>query len=120
MAAKNTYELTYIINPVRNDDQIKGLVDRVSKYIEKNDGEILDVDEWGNRRMAYQIDKKRSGYYVNMFFRAPGSMIAGLERSLHINDDILRYLTLRLDKKMLRHLEKSGSEVEESAEEAEA
>ena len=107
MASKNTYELTYIINPVRKEDQINGLVNRVNNYIEKNDGEILEVDEWGNRRMAYSIDKKRSGHYVNVYFRAPGSMIFGLERTMEINDDVLRYLTLKMDKKMLRHYERT-------------
>lgn len=109
MAAEKTYELTYIINPVRNDDQIKSLVSRVSSHVEKNGGEVVEVDEWGNQRMAYPIEKKRSGYYVNMYFRAPGPMVSGLERTLEINDDVLRYLTLRLDKKMMRHYERRKS-----------
>jgi len=105
MATPNTYELTYIINPVLNDDRTNDIVQRVTKYIEERDGNILEVDEWGSRRMAYQIDKKRNGYYVNMYFEADGAIIQPLERALQIEDNILRYLTLRMDAKMLRHYE---------------
>ncbi len=105
----NTYELTYIVNGVLSENQTKEVVGRISKYIEEHGGNILEVDEWGTRRLAYPIRKKRNGYYVNMYFRAPGEVIARLERSLQIDDDILRYLTLKLDSKMLRHYEQQKS-----------
>ena len=111
---RHTYELTYIINGVLNDDQIKGLVSRVTKYVDENDGEILDVDEWGTRRLAYPISKKRNGYYVNMYFRGGGDLIARLERAMEIEDDVLRYLTLRLDAKMLRHYEQQKKQKAEA------
>lgn len=100
------YELTYIVNGVLSDEQIKNTVQRVSKYIDENGGEILDIDEWGTRRLAYTINKKRNGYYVNLYFKAPGDLIAKLERAMEISDEILRYLTLRMDAKMIRHYER--------------
>lgn len=103
MANKNTYEFTYILNPVLNAEQLKDIVGRVNKYIEEHGGNILEVDEWGTRRLAYPINKKRNGYYVNMYFEAEGTIIARLERALEIDDSVLRYLTLRMDKKMLQH-----------------
>ncbi len=99
----NTYELTYIINPVLNEDQTKDIVSRVNKYIEEREGKVLQVDEWGSKRLAYQINKKRNGYYVNMYFEAPGTLIQQMERAMEIEDNIMRYLTLKLDAKMLRH-----------------
>ncbi len=99
----NKYELTYVINGVLNDDQIKGLVNRVTKFIDENDGEIIEVDEWGTRRLAYQIRKKRNGYYVNLYFESDGELIARLERALTLEDDILRFLTLKMDSKMLQN-----------------
>jgi small subunit ribosomal protein S6 len=103
--SRNTYELTYIINPVLNDDRTQDIIRRVNKYIEERDGELLEIDEWGSRRMAYQIDKKRNGYYVNLYFEADGTLIQPLERALQIEDNILRYLTLKMDAQMLRHYE---------------
>lgn len=105
MATKNTYELTYIVNSVISDDQVKDLVTKVTEYISDAGGEILEMDEWGSRRLAYPIQKKRNGYYVNMHFRSIAPLIQRLERALEIDDNILRYMTLRLDAKMLRHFE---------------
>ena len=103
--AKNTYELTYIVNSVLSEEQIKDLVERVTVYIKEGGSDILDVDVWGSRRLAYPIQKKRNGFYVNMYFSAPGSFIGRLERALEIDDNILRYLTIKMDGKMIRHFE---------------
>lgn len=101
----NYYEFTYILNPVLEEDKFKETVDRVTKLIEEHGGKIDEIDEWGLRQFAYEIDKKRSGYYVNMYFEAPADAIAKIERAMRIDDDILRYLTLKYDAKMLRHRE---------------
>ncbi|MDR9416174.1 MAG: 30S ribosomal protein S6 [Gracilimonas sp.] len=103
--SKNYYEFTYIINPVLEDDEFKNVVDKVTKLIESNDGDIEEVDEWGLRQFSYNMDKKGSGYYVNMYFSAPAEAIASVERQLRIDDNIMRYLTLKYDAKMLRHRE---------------
>ncbi len=99
------YELTYIVNAVLNDDHIKDIVNRVNKFITEHGGEVIESDEWGTRRLAYPINKKRNGYYVNVYFRAGGEMILRLERALEIEDDVMRYITLRFDAKMERHYE---------------
>ena len=112
---QNTYELTYIVNSVISDEQVKDLVSRVTAYISEAGGEIIEVDEWGARRLAYPIQKKRNGYYVNMYFRSSGTLIPRLERALEIDDNILRYLTLRMDAKMIRHYEESKSKKAEAA-----
>ena len=117
---KHMYELTYVINSVISDDQVKDLVSRVSKFVEENDGDIVEVDEWGSRRLAFPIQKKRNGYYVDMYFKAPGAIVPKLERALEIDDNILRYLTLRMDAKMIRHYEASKAKRAAEKEEAEA
>jgi small subunit ribosomal protein S6 len=106
MAQKYQYELTYVISGVVQQNQVDDIVRKVNHLIESNDGDVLEVDEWGNQRLAYEIDRKRSGYYVNMYFQAPGELVQRLEGELEINDDVLRYLTLRMDAKMQRHYEK--------------
>jgi small subunit ribosomal protein S6 len=120
MAQKYQYELTYVISGVVKQNQVDDIVRKVNHLIESNGGDVLEVDEWGNQRLAYEIDRKRSGYYVNMYFQAPGTLIERLERELEVNDDVLRYLTLRMDAKMQRHYEKRKQRraEEEAAEEA--
>ncbi len=104
-ATQNQYEFTYIITPVLSEEQIKETIKRVNKAVESGGGTILEVDEWGSQRLAYQINKKRNGYYVNMYFTVAGEFIPRFERTIEIDDNILRYLTLRMDKKMIQHYE---------------
>lgn len=101
----NYYELTYILNPVLEDDQYEEIVGKFTDFIRDNGGEIDEVDEWGIRKFEYEMDKKSSGYYVNAYFSAPGELIGKLERALRIDDQVMRYLTLKYDAKMLRHRE---------------
>ncbi len=103
---KNFYELTYIINPVLDDEKFSEIAGQINKLIEDNDGEIVDLDEWGLRKLAYDINGKSNGYFVNMYFKAASEVIPTIERNLRINEDLLRYLTLRYDPKMLRYYDK--------------
>ena len=103
MAQKYQYELTYVISGVVKQNQVDDIVRKVNHLIESNDGDVLEVDEWGNQRLAYEIDRKRSGYYVNMYVQGPGGLVPRRERELDIHDDVLRYLTLRMDATMKRH-----------------
>lgn len=124
---KDFYEMTYILNPVLDDEKFSELVSHVNKLIEDNGGELLEVDEWGVKKLAYEIDKKSTGYYVNCYFKAPGEAIGVIERNMRIHDDIMRYLTLKYDSKMQRYYElrKKGEvpvvfdEVEEETQEEE-
>ncbi len=67
---QNMYELTFIVNAVLSEGQIKDLMKRVTDYITEAGGEVVEVDEWGSRRLAFPIQKKRNGYYVNVYFRS--------------------------------------------------
>lgn len=103
--SRNYYELTYILNPVLDDDEYEEIVGKFTEFIRDNGGEIDEVDEWGIRKFEYEMDSKSSGYYVNAYFTAPGELIEKLERSMRIDDNVMRYLTLKYDAKMMRHRE---------------
>ena len=102
------YELMYIVNPVLNSEQTKDIVDRVAAYLREHGAEIVATNEIGSQRLAYPIQKKRNGYYVNVYFRGPGEIIARFDRALRINEDVLRHLILRYDAKMERHYEQQA------------
>ena len=99
---KRLYETTFIVNASLDDAQIESAVARVQDVITKNGGTILAMNRWGRKRLAYSINKKTTGYYVNIEFDAPGSMITLLERSYQLDELILRYLTIRLSKNALK------------------
>ena len=101
------YELTYILTPILNDDQNTEVLERVTRIIEQRaGGTIIEIDNWGLRRMAYPVSKKRNGYYVNMYFKGPSQVVDMVEQELRINDNVLRYLTLAMDRGMIEHYNK--------------
>src|SRR5690606_21885103 len=103
---KNYYELTYIVNPVLDEEQTKATVKKFTDFLTENGAEIDEVNEWGIQSLAYEIDRKNTGYYVNAYFTSPGELIAKLERQMQIDDNIMRYLNLKYDNKMLAYRER--------------
>ena len=96
----NRYEMIYIIDTGLEDSARKELIEKVSALIENNGGEIEKVDEtWGKRKLAYAIDYKTEGWYVLVNFKAPVELPRELERNLQINENVLRYLVVKLEEK---------------------
>ncbi len=96
----NRYEMIYIIDTGLEDSARKELIEKVSALIVNNGGEIEKVDEtWGKRRLAYAIDYKTEGWYVLVTFKAPAELPRELERNLQINENVLRYLVVKLVEK---------------------
>jgi len=96
----NRYELIYIIDTGLEETARKELIEKVSALISANGGEIEKVDEtWGKRRLAYAINYKTEGWYVLVTFKAPAELPRELERNLQINENVLRYLVVKLEEK---------------------
>ena len=96
----NRYEMIYIIDTDLEEAARKELIEKVSALITNNGGEIEKVDEtWGKRKLAYAIDYKTEGWYVLVTFKAPVELPRELERNLQINENVLRYLVIKLVEK---------------------
>lgn len=95
------YETTVIINASLDDAQIEANIARISETVTKNGGTITALNKWGRKRLSYPINKKTNGFYVNIEFKGPPGLIAPLERSYHLDEMVLRYLTIVLDAKAL-------------------
>lgn len=89
------YELTFIIQPDLEDEDRSTLVEQVHDWIATAGGSVIKADHWGQRRLAYPIQKIRHGYYVLMHIHIDGDQIRELERRMQISEQILRYLTVR-------------------------
>ena len=89
----------YIIDTSLEEAPRKELIEKVSGQIAENGGEVEKVDEWGKRRLAYAIDYKTEGYYVLVNFSAKPEVPQEIERLLQINEQVLRYLVIRLEEK---------------------
>ena len=103
----NVYESAVIINAALDDEQIQNLISRIKETIKNNGGEIRDFEDWGRKRLAYVVKKSKVGYYAIFRFDAPPSLIAKLERFYVLDEQFLRYLTIKLDSDAVEYLEKN-------------
>jgi len=108
--ARRSYETTYIINASIEDSQIEATIARIAEVIERNGGTITATNRWGRKRMAYAIEKKNNGFYINVEFEGPARMIAQLERVYQLDENIIRFLTILLDKYALEARTKKEAE----------
>ncbi|RMG02884.1 MAG: 30S ribosomal protein S6 [Acidobacteria bacterium] len=94
---KRVYEMMYIAIPEISDDELAKLNDSLQKVIESQGGKIIKIEDWGKRRLAYEIKHKKEGRYVLFEIEGSGREIAELERRMRVNDYIMRYMTVRVD-----------------------
>jgi small subunit ribosomal protein S6 len=97
LADKRTYELIFIVDPTAADDEVMRLSEGVQKLITGQGGSIVKTEMMGKRQLAYEINHKRDGNYVLLEIEGSGAEIAEVERRMRVNDQILRYMTVRVD-----------------------
>jgi small subunit ribosomal protein S6 len=93
------YETIFIINPELTEEDTKAVIEKASGIIQSHRGEVLKIDEWGNRKLAYEIKKMSKGYYVLLHFAGNSDVLSELERNFHLMDAVLKYQTVRLGPK---------------------
>jgi small subunit ribosomal protein S6 len=117
----NRYETMLIIDPTLDQEKIDSVISRYEEMI-KADGEIIAIDQWGKKRLAYPIKKKPTGYYVLYKYNAGYKVPRTMTDDMNINSSVLRYMTLALDKRALKQekldLINAGKKEEAAAEAA--
>ena len=91
------YETIFILVPTLKEEETKANVEKFTNIISSN-GEVIKVDEWGKRKLAYEINKAAEGYYVYVEFNAEGDFVKELERNYKISDSVMRYLVVKKEK----------------------
>jgi len=92
-----TYETLFIVHPDLEESAVDKAIEVIQDVITSGGGNILKVDKWGRRQLAYMIQKKQEGYYVLLYFEAPPTLIAELNRRYKLTDAIMRYLVVQLN-----------------------
>ncbi|MCI0583298.1 MAG: 30S ribosomal protein S6 [Chloroflexi bacterium] len=103
------YELMLVLRPDAPDERIAAIVDRTTRQITADGGQIVKVAPWGRRRLAYPIERYREGSYHIVVFEAPAPAIAEVERSLLITEEVLRHLVVRQERPA-KALQRDGDE----------
>ncbi len=91
------YEMTYILRPNTANDGVGEINTRVRGIIETMGGRVLKVDNWGKRRLAYEVSKERKGIYLYWLYLASPGVAEEIERNLRMLDVVLRYMTVKVD-----------------------
>ena len=91
----NKYELVLVVNAKIEDDARAAVVDKAKAYVERFGGTITEVEEWGKRKLAYEIQHMKEGFYYFVQFEAAAEAPAEIERRVRIMENVLRYLVVR-------------------------
>jgi small subunit ribosomal protein S6 len=100
------YETVFIMTPVLSEEQMKETVERYQKYLKSKDAEIIHENNWGLKKLAYPVQKKSTGFYHLIEFKAEPTIITEWEVMFKRDEKILRFLTVALDKHAIAYNEK--------------
>jgi small subunit ribosomal protein S6 len=110
----NQYETVFITTPVLSEAQMKEAVTKFKGVITDNGGEIVHEENWGLRKLAYPIQKKTTGFYYLIEFKAEGALVDKLETQYRRDERVIRFLTFKMDKYAVEYAEKKRSAKVES------
>ena len=102
----NQYETVFILTPVLSDDQAKEAVAKFKSLLTEGGAEIVNEEAWGLKKLAYQIQKKTSGFYNLLQFKAEPALIDKLEVAYRRDEKVIRFMTVKLDKYAVAYAEK--------------
>jgi small subunit ribosomal protein S6 len=108
----NQYETVFIATPVLSEIQMKETVQKFKKVITDNGGEIVHEENWGLKKLAYPIQKKSTGFYYLIEFKAEGTLIEQLEVQYRRDERIIRFLTFKMEKAAVEYAEKKRRQKE--------
>lgn len=96
----NTYESIFIINPNVSDEETAGIIKKMQDVVEKQGGEMLKFEDWGKKKLAYEVNKHKRGHYAFFQFKAAPAAISELERTYKLTDSVVKFLTVKLEKEL--------------------
>jgi len=111
----NIYENIVILDSALSDEESEGNVTKIKELITGSGGEVLKIDIWGRRKLAYEIKKHKKGLYVLLLYKTPPATVKKLEDFYRVSDSVIKYMIIKLESKQIRDLEKLES-VSEAAE----
>ena len=91
------YEHVFLARQDLSQAQVDALAAQATEIIESNEGKVTKTETWGLKSLAYKIDRNRKAHFVLLNIEGPGSMVAELERQTRINEDVIRYMTIRVE-----------------------
>jgi small subunit ribosomal protein S6 len=115
------YETIVIVDPDLGEEQRGVVFDKIRELIPQKGGLLVEFDEWGGRKLAYEIKKKQRGYYVRIDYCGGGDLVSEMERQFRIDDRVMKYMTILLDTEAdMERIQEAMTQAEQEAEAAAA
>lgn len=103
------YESMFILRPNLTDEDAEKVITKMKGVIERSGGEILNMENWKKRKLAYQVEKEKKGIYIILQFKGDGKLVNELERNYRLEDAVIKFLTTKLDEsKPLKGAKEAG------------
>ncbi len=96
----NIYESIFIINPNLTDEETAGVIKKMQDVVTKQGGEMTKFEDWGKKKLAYEIKKQKRGHYAFFQFKAGPAAVSELERTYKLTDTVIKFLTVKLQKEL--------------------
>ena len=113
------YETIVIVDPDLGEEQREGVFDKIRELIPQKGGLLVEFDEWGGRKLAYEIKKKQRGYYLRINYCGGGDLVSEMERQFRIDDRVMKYMTILLDTEAdMERIQEAMTQAEQEAEAA--
>ena len=94
------YESIFIINPNQTDEETANIIKKMQDVVTKQGGEMTKFEDWGKKKLAYEIKKQKRGHYAFLQFKAAPAAVAELERTYKLTDSVIKFLTVKLEKEL--------------------
>ncbi|MXN93172.1 30S ribosomal protein S6 [Flavobacterium sp. Sd200] len=111
----NHYETVFILNPVLSEAQVKETVSKFEDYLTSKGATIVAKEDWGLKKLAYEIQNKKSGFYTLFQFTAPADVLIGFETEFRRDERVMRFLTVSLDKHAVAWAERRREKLKSKA-----
>lgn len=101
----NFYESIFIARPSLTDEEVTKVAEKIKSIIEQGGGTVLITENWGKKKLAYEVEKEKKGTYIFLYFQSEGKLLSDVERAYRLDDAVMKYLTVKLNKKDLAQRE---------------
>ena len=97
----NPYETIFIIKPSLTDEEIAKVIEKTKGIIQRGGGEVVVAENWGKKKLAYEVRKEKKGTYIIVHFKGTGATVSELERSYRLDETIIKFITLKIEQDKL-------------------
>ena len=97
----NAYETIFIVKPSLTDEEIAKVIEKIKGIIQRGAGEVVVLENWGKKKLAYEVRKEKKGTYIIAHFKGSGTTVSELERNYRLDESIIKFITIKIEPEKL-------------------